>query len=195
MKNAFNAISRQAVAEECATFSPKFCLGCLGFMGHTYPLLWRPLVQSQGFNRGIALVLHKLISSVDANDECIDLLYQAWYLDDDALAGNHSAVLRAMDIIEKMGPALGLHIIEEMGPALGLHIIEEMGPALGLHIIEEMGPALGLHIIEEMGPALGLHIIEEMGPALGLHIIEEIGPALGLHIIEEMGPALGLHII
>ena len=85
------------------------------------PLLWHPLVQSQGFNRGIALVLHKLISSVDANDECIDLLYQAWYLNDGALAGNHSAscVLRAMDI---MGPALVMDIIEEMGPALGLCI-------------------------------------------------------------------------
>ncbi|KAL5478021.1 hypothetical protein EMCRGX_G024896 [Ephydatia muelleri] len=31
MKNAFYAVSRQAVVEECATF---FCLGCLGVMGH-----------------------------------------------------------------------------------------------------------------------------------------------------------------
>eukprot|EP00731_Ephydatia_muelleri_P033046 Em0025g2a len=57
-----------------------------------------------------ALVLHKLISSVDADDECMDLLYQAWYLDDGALAGNRPAVLRAMHIIEEMGPALDLYI-------------------------------------------------------------------------------------
>ncbi|KAL5500201.1 hypothetical protein EMCRGX_G011720 [Ephydatia muelleri] len=47
------------------------------------------LVHSLGFNRGIPWVpysLHwpckKLISGVDADDECMDLLYQAWYLDD-----------------------------------------------------------------------------------------------------------------
>ncbi|KAL5478022.1 hypothetical protein EMCRGX_G024897 [Ephydatia muelleri] len=57
-----------------------------------------------------ALVLQKLISSVDADDECMDLLCQAWYLDDGALAGNRPAVLRAMHIIEEMGPALGLYI-------------------------------------------------------------------------------------
>ena len=47
---------------------------------------------------------------MDADDECVDLLYQAWYLDDGVLAGDCPAVLRAMHIIEEMGPALGLHI-------------------------------------------------------------------------------------
>ena len=47
---------------------------------------------------------------MDADDECVDLLYQAWYLDDGVLAGDHPAVFRAMHIIEEMGPALGLHI-------------------------------------------------------------------------------------
>ena len=39
----------------------------------------------------------------------MDLLYQAYYLDDGALAGNRPAVLRAMHIIEEMGPALDLY--------------------------------------------------------------------------------------
>ena len=56
------------------------------------------------------------------DDECMDYLYQAWYLDDGALAGNRPAVLQAMCIIEETGPALAIHIIEEMGPALGLYI-------------------------------------------------------------------------
>ena len=46
-----------------------------------------------------ALVLQKLVSSVDADAECMDNLYQAWYLDDGALAGNRPAVLQTMHII------------------------------------------------------------------------------------------------
>ncbi|KAL5469375.1 hypothetical protein EMCRGX_G030626 [Ephydatia muelleri] len=33
-----------------------------------------------------ALVLHKVISAIDTDDECLDLLYQAWYMDDGVLA-------------------------------------------------------------------------------------------------------------
>ena len=29
-----------------------------------------------------SLALRKLVSSIDADDECIDLLLQAWYMDD-----------------------------------------------------------------------------------------------------------------
>ena len=47
---------------------------------------------------------------MDADDECMDLLNQAWYLDDGALAENLPAVLQAMHIIEEMVPALGLYI-------------------------------------------------------------------------------------
>ena len=93
-------------------FSPKFCLGCLGVM---HPL--GQISSESGVQQGdplgpllFALVLQKLISSVDADDECMDLLYQASYLYDGALAGNRPAVLRAMHIIEEMGPALGLYI-------------------------------------------------------------------------------------
>ena len=119
MKNAFNAVSRQAVVEECATFSPEI-LPWVSWCYGSHPLLWHPLGQissESGVQQGdplgpllFALVLHKLISSVDADDECMDLFYQAWYLDDGALAGNRPAVLRAMHIIEEMGPALGLYI-------------------------------------------------------------------------------------
>ena len=33
----------------------------------------------------IALVLQKLISTIDVDDECLQLLLQAWYLDDGVL--------------------------------------------------------------------------------------------------------------
>ena len=40
-----------------------------------------------------ALVLHKVISAIDADDECLNLLYQAWHMDDGVLAGKRSAVI------------------------------------------------------------------------------------------------------
>ena len=55
-----------------------------------------------------ALVLLKVISVIDADDECLDLLYQAWYMDDGVLAGKRSAVVRALSLIMELGPSLGL---------------------------------------------------------------------------------------
>ena len=58
----------------------------------------------------MTLVLQKLVSSLDAEEECAEILLQAWYLDNGALAGTRSAVLRALHLIEELGPALGLHV-------------------------------------------------------------------------------------
>ena len=66
-------------------------------------MLWHPLGQissESGVQQGdplgpllFALVLHMLVASLEADDECFDLLLQAWYLDGGALAGSHPAVL------------------------------------------------------------------------------------------------------
>ncbi|KAL5482191.1 hypothetical protein EMCRGX_G022486 [Ephydatia muelleri] len=53
-----------------------------------------------------SLALHKLVSSIDADDECFGLLLQTWYLDDGVLAGSHPAVLQAVHLLEELGPAL-----------------------------------------------------------------------------------------
>ncbi|KAL5503045.1 hypothetical protein EMCRGX_G009934 [Ephydatia muelleri] len=58
----------------------------------------------------MTLVLQKLVSSLDADEECAEILLQAWYLDNGALAGTRSAVLRALHVIEELGPALDLHV-------------------------------------------------------------------------------------
>ncbi|KAL5516332.1 hypothetical protein EMCRGX_G001626 [Ephydatia muelleri] len=58
----------------------------------------------------MTLVLQKLVSSLDADEECAEILLQAWYLDNGALAGTRSAVLCALHLIEELGPALGLHV-------------------------------------------------------------------------------------
>ena len=57
-----------------------------------------------------ALVLQKLVSSLDADEEYAEIFLQACYLDDGALAGTRPAVLRALHVIEELGPALGLHV-------------------------------------------------------------------------------------
>ena len=57
-----------------------------------------------------SLVLQRLISSIDADDDCIQVLYQARYLDDGVLIGRRSAVLRPLSLLEELGPSLGIHI-------------------------------------------------------------------------------------
>ena len=119
MRNALNMVSRQAILDECATFFPEilpWVVWCYG----THPLLWHPqdqLCSELGVQQGdrlgpllFSLVLQKLAASIDANDECIDLLFHAWYLDDGVLAGNRLAVLRAFFLIQELVPALGFHI-------------------------------------------------------------------------------------
>ena len=93
-------------------------LGCLVLRGP--PLLWHPqdqLCSELGVQQGdpfgpllFSLVLQKLAASIDADDECIDLLFHAWYLDDGVLAGNRLEVSRAFFLIQELGPALGFHI-------------------------------------------------------------------------------------
>ena len=50
------------------------------------------------------------MTSIDADDDCLHLLLEAWYLDDGVLAGERSAVLRALQLIEELGPHLGLNL-------------------------------------------------------------------------------------
>eukprot|EP00731_Ephydatia_muelleri_P000360 Em0001g360a len=119
MRNAFNIVSRQAVLDECDTFFAEL-LPWVSWCYGTHPLLWHPLGQissEPGVQQGdplgpllFALVLQKLVSSLDADEECAEILLQAWYLDDGALAGTRSAVLHALHVIEELGPALGLHV-------------------------------------------------------------------------------------
>ena len=117
LKNAFNLVSRQAFLDECALLFPDllpWAFWCYG----VHPVLWHPmgrLSSESGVQQGdplgpllFALVLHKVISAIDADDECLDLLYQAWYMDDGVLAGKRSAVLRALSLIKELGPSLGL---------------------------------------------------------------------------------------
>ena len=119
MRNAFNLVSRQAILDECASLFPEllpWVLWCYG----THSALWHPMgrVSSEsGVQQGdplgpllFALVLQKIISAVDVDVECIEMLFNAWFLDYGVLAGPKSAVLRAMHLIEELGPSFGIFI-------------------------------------------------------------------------------------
>ena len=51
-----------------------------------------------------ALVLKKLLSSFEADDDCYSTLLNAWYPGDGVLAGDRSAVVHMLHLIEELGP-------------------------------------------------------------------------------------------
>ena len=119
MSNALNCMSRQALLEECAVHFPEL-LPWVGWCYGSQPTLWHPLGQlssevgvQQGDPLGpllFSLVLHKVVSYIAQDRECLPLLFNGWYLDDGVLLGHSQAVHWALTLIQEMGPSLGLFI-------------------------------------------------------------------------------------
>ena len=116
MSNAFNLVSKQAVLDDCATFFPEilpwvsWCYGFQSMLWHLMGKIRSESVVQQGDPLGpmsFGLVLHRLVTTIAADDDCL-LLLEARYLDDRVLTGDRSAVPRALHLIEVLGP--GLHI-------------------------------------------------------------------------------------
>ena len=80
----------------CYFFSPEL-LPWVSWCYGSHPSLWHSLGQlssEAGVQQGdplgplfFASVLHKVVSAIDADGDCLDLLFQAWFLDDGVLAG------------------------------------------------------------------------------------------------------------
>eukprot|EP00731_Ephydatia_muelleri_P012305 Em0006g1199a len=109
--------SEQVILDECALHFPEL-LPWATWCYAAHPLLWHPMgriFSETGVQQGnplgpllFALVLQKILNAIDADDDCIHILYQAWYLDDGTLAGKKSAILRALSLLDSIGPSLGI---------------------------------------------------------------------------------------
>ncbi|KAL5473942.1 hypothetical protein EMCRGX_G028511 [Ephydatia muelleri] len=83
-----------------------------------HPKLWHPvgsISSASGVQQGdplgpllFALVLQSVLKKLAADPQCQQLLLNAWYLDDGALAGPGSAVLRALEVLGADGKPNGL---------------------------------------------------------------------------------------
>ena len=119
MLNAFNLVSRQAILDECTLHFPELLLWATWCYA-AHPLLWHPMgcISSEtGVQQGdppglllFALVRHKILNAFDADDDCIHILYQAWYLDNGTLARKKFAILCALSLLDSIGPSLGIFI-------------------------------------------------------------------------------------
>lgn len=115
--NAFNAIDRQVLLEQCAKLFPdllpwvQWCYGDRPWLIHQTGRVSSCVGVQQGDPLGpllFCLVLHLLVTRVAA--DCPDLDLHRWYLDDGVLAGPSRQVLRALTLLRKHGPTLGLHL-------------------------------------------------------------------------------------
>lgn len=115
--NAFNSINREAMFREFHQHLP----GLSAWMESSYsslPLLFmgpESIRSCCGVQQGdplgplgFALTLHPLIEHI--KEELPALSLNAWYLDDGTLTGPPECLARALAIIEKDGPPLGLHL-------------------------------------------------------------------------------------
>eukprot|EP00731_Ephydatia_muelleri_P007475 Em0003g1723a len=114
MRNAFNLVSRQALLDQCAIHFPEL-LPWTSWCYGSHPLLWNPLghLSSQsGVQQGdplgplfFSLVLRKITMAIATDDDCLALLFNAWFLDDDTALdqlGNHATTCkRGEDVVSR----------------------------------------------------------------------------------------------
>ena len=108
MQNAFNLVSRDAVLQQCLMHFPEI-YPWTSWCYSQHPKLWHPvgsISSASGVQQGdplgpllFALVLQSVLKKLAADPQCQQLLLNAWYLDDGALAGPGSAVLRALEVL------------------------------------------------------------------------------------------------
>jgi len=114
--NAFNLVDRSALLREVRFRCPSISLWVEFLYGQATRLYLGDghIMYATGVQQGdplgpllFALVLHPLIHQVR---DSYKLLLHAWYLDDGNLVGDSEEVAKALDIIQVVGPELGLEL-------------------------------------------------------------------------------------
>ena len=102
-------VSHQAVLTECAVHFLELLPWANWCYGH-HPFLWHPLgclTSELGVQLGdpllFSLVLNILVSAISTRDDCAGLNFQAWYMDDGALAGPRSSVMNVLALLQRVG--------------------------------------------------------------------------------------------
>ena len=116
-KNAFNLADRDATFLEVEKSFPE----CLSWVLSSYksPSLLQygdsTIKSEAGFHQGdplaaflFSLLLHPVVRKIQ--EEVPDLRVNAWYLDDGTQVGSRAQLQQVVDILEKEGPARGLHL-------------------------------------------------------------------------------------
>ena len=119
LKNAFNKVSRYHVLRLVRSRFPglaRWVHWCYG--SGTDPHLWFgswTLSSKEGVQQGdplgpllFSMVIHEIITAIKA--ECPNLALNLWYLDDGVIMGKHDDVLKALSIIQRIGPELGMDL-------------------------------------------------------------------------------------
>jgi hypothetical protein len=57
-----------------------------------------------------SLVLHRIVTKISSRAKCANLLLNLWYMDDGIIAGPAPDVRKALKLIVKYGPDLGLDL-------------------------------------------------------------------------------------
>ena len=110
--NAFNLVSRQALLDECATFFPEllpWVTWCYGTHFHQSLECSRVIPLVHCFF--LRMVLQRLISSIDADDDCLKCSIRLGILMmGSSLEGAQPLYGHCPSLKSCMGPSLGIHI-------------------------------------------------------------------------------------